>query len=67
MLVKDVMTRQPEWIGPETTLLDAAKKMHDKRIGSLPVGENDRIIGMVPVCLARRITESAPTTSSMRR
>lgn len=47
MLVKDVMTRQPEWIGPETTLLDAAKKMHDKGIGSLPVGENDRIIGMV--------------------
>ncbi len=47
MLVKDVMTRQPEWIGPETTLLDAAKKMHDKDIGSLLVGENDRIIGMV--------------------
>ncbi len=47
MLVKDVMTRQVEWIGPETTLLDAAKKMHDKDIGSLPVGENDRVIGMV--------------------
>ncbi len=47
MLVKNVMTRQPEWIGPETTLLNAAKKMHDKDIGSLLVGENDRIIGMV--------------------
>jgi CBS domain-containing protein len=47
MLVKDVMTRQAEWIGPETTLLDAAKKMHDKNIGSLLVGEHDRIIGMV--------------------
>jgi len=47
MLVKDVMTRHAEWIGPETTLLDAAKKMHDKEIGSLPVGENDRLIGMV--------------------
>ncbi len=47
MLVKDVMTRQAEWIGPETTLLDVAKKMHDKDIGSLLVGENDRIIGMV--------------------
>jgi len=46
-LVKDVMTRQAEWIGPETTLVDAAKKMHDKEIGSLLVGENDRIIGMV--------------------
>ena len=47
MLVKDVMTRQPEWIAPETTLLNAAKTMHDKDIGSLLVGENDRIIGMV--------------------
>ena len=47
MLVKDVMTRQPEWVGPETTLLNAAKKMRDKDIGSLLVGENDRIIGMV--------------------
>ncbi len=47
MLVKDVMTRQPEWIAPETTLLNAAKTMHDKDIGALLVGENDRIIGMV--------------------
>ena len=46
-LVKDVMTRQAEWIGPETTLVDAAKRMHDKKIGSLLVGENDRITGMV--------------------
>ncbi|TFH63907.1 MAG: CBS domain-containing protein [Candidatus Zixiibacteriota bacterium] len=41
------MTRQAEWIGPETTLMDAAKRMHDKKIGSLLVGENDRIVGMV--------------------
>ena len=47
MLVKDVMTRQVEWVDPEITLLDAAKKMHDKDIGALPVGEDDRIIGMV--------------------
>jgi len=46
-LVKDVMVRQAEWIGPETTLLDAAKKMHGMEIGSLLVGEHDRIIGMV--------------------
>ena len=46
-LVRDVMTRKAEWIGPETTLQDAAKKMRDKEIGSLLVGEDDRIIGMV--------------------
>jgi CBS domain-containing protein len=47
MLVKEVMTAQAEWIGPETTVLDAALKMRDKDIGSLLVGEDDRIIGIV--------------------
>ncbi|MDH3242496.1 MAG: CBS domain-containing protein [Alphaproteobacteria bacterium] len=47
MLVKDVMMPKGEWIAPETTLVEAAKKMRDKDIGSLLVGENDRIVGMV--------------------
>lgn len=47
MLVKEVMTPKGEWIAPETTLLDAAKRMRDRDIGSLLVGEDDRIIGMV--------------------
>jgi CBS domain-containing protein len=47
MLVKEVMTPQAEWIGPDTPLVDAAKKMRDMAVGSLPVGENDRVIGMV--------------------
>jgi CBS domain-containing protein len=47
MLVKEVMTPQAEWIGPDTPLVDAAKKMRDMDVGSLPVGENDRVIGMV--------------------
>ncbi len=47
MLVKEVMTPKAEWIDPETTLLEAAKRMRDKDIGSLLVGEHDKIIGMV--------------------
>ncbi len=47
MLVKEVMTPKAEWVDPETTLLEATKKMCDKDIGSLLVGENDKIIGMV--------------------
>ena len=47
MLVKEVMTPRAEWIDPETTLLEAAKTMRDKDIGSLLVGEQDKIIGMV--------------------
>ena len=47
MLVKEVMTPKAEWIDPETTLLEAAERMRDKDIGSLLVGEHDKIIGMV--------------------
>ncbi len=47
MLVKEVMTPKAEWVDPETTLLEAAKRMHDKDTGSLLVGKHDKIIGMV--------------------
>ncbi len=47
MLVKEVMMPKAEWVDPKTTLLEAAKRMRDKDIGSLLVGENDKIIGMV--------------------
>lgn len=45
--VKDVMTQKCEWISPETTLAQAAQKMADLDCGFLPVGENDRMVGML--------------------
>lgn len=45
--IKDVMTPQCEWITPEKTANDAAKIMKQKDFGFLPVGENDKLIGMV--------------------
>ena len=47
MLVQEIMTRRVEVIDPETTLAEAAQKMRDEAIGALPVGENDRLIGMI--------------------
>lgn len=47
MKVNEVMTRKAEWVSPDTTIRDIAKKMRDKNIGSMPVGENDRLIGMI--------------------
>lgn len=47
MLVKDVMCDFPQFIPPETTLREAAERMRDYDFGFLPVGENDRLIGMV--------------------
>lgn len=47
MLVRDCMTEHAKWIGPDTPLADAAKLMRDENIGCLPIGENDRLIGML--------------------
>lgn len=47
MIIHDLMTRDVELIAPGTTLRDAAQRMRDEDIGALPVGENDRLVGMV--------------------
>ena len=47
MKVKDAMHNGAEWVTPETTVAEMARKMKDLDIGALPVGENDRLIGMV--------------------
>ncbi len=47
MKVKDVMHRGVEWVDPETPITEIARKMLDEDIGAVPVGENDRLVGMV--------------------
>ncbi len=47
ILVRDVMSRDYKWIPPETTLREAARVMRDNDIGFLPVGEGDRMVGVV--------------------
>jgi CBS domain-containing protein len=47
MKVKDAMHRGVEWVGPDTPVTELAKLMRMRDIGSIPIGENDRLIGMV--------------------
>jgi CBS domain-containing protein len=47
MKVKDAMHAGCEWVSPETSLTEVAKRMARRDIGSIPVGENDKLIGMV--------------------
>ena len=47
MKIKDVMTTSVECVRPETTLQEAAAKMRSLNVGSLPVCEGDRPIGIV--------------------
>jgi CBS domain-containing protein len=47
MKVKDVMHRGAAWVEPATSIQDVARMMRDNDIGSVPVGENDRLVGIV--------------------
>ncbi len=47
MNVSNVMTTQVSWVAPEATLPEIARRMRADDIGSVPVAENDRLIGMV--------------------
>jgi CBS domain-containing protein len=47
MKVKDAMHKGAEWVPPTTTVVDLAKMMVKHDIGAIPIGENDKLIGMV--------------------
>ncbi len=47
MRVKEAMHTGATWCTPDTPLVDVARIMRDEDIGCLPIGENDRLVGMV--------------------
>jgi CBS domain-containing protein len=47
MQIKDVMTADVSFVNADTSILEIARKMRDHDIGSTPVVENDRLVGMV--------------------
>ena len=47
MKLGKLCTRDPQCIGPEAGLVEAARKMKSLDVGMLPVCENDRLIGSV--------------------
>jgi CBS-domain-containing membrane protein len=47
MKVKDAMHKGVDWVSPDTPVTEVAKLMCEHDIGALPIGENDRLIGMV--------------------
>ncbi|HEX5129960.1 MAG TPA: CBS domain-containing protein [Usitatibacter sp.] len=47
MKIKDVMTTDVVVAGPEQTIADAARMMARCDAGALPVGEDDRLVGMI--------------------
>lgn len=47
MRVKEIMSKDVELIHPHAHLMDAAKLMREKDIGMIPVGEDDRLEGVI--------------------
>ena len=47
MHVNELMSKKVELVSPSASLWDAARKMRDLDIGCLPVGENDRVVGII--------------------
>jgi CBS domain-containing protein len=47
MQVSEMMTREAECTRPDATLAEVAERMKELDVGSLPVCEGDRLVGMV--------------------
>lgn len=47
MKVSEAMHKGATWIDPKAPLTDLAARMRKEDIGAIPIGENDRLIGMV--------------------
>lgn len=47
MQIAKIMSPKVEWVGPLASVREAAKKMRDRHIGSLPVMEDGELVGMI--------------------
>jgi predicted transcriptional regulator len=47
MKVKEAMHSGVEWCAPDTPIKDISVLMREKDVGAVPIGESDRLIGMV--------------------
>ena len=47
MKIKDAMTKEVLVANPDQTIGDAARMMAERDSGALPVGEEDRLVGMI--------------------
>jgi len=54
--VKDIMIEKPVTVTPETSILEAMRKMQDHRIGCLPVVKGKELVGVITEMDFLRIT-----------
>ena len=68
-VIRDVMSKDFKFITPDQSVQNAAAQMRDGDFGFLPVGENDRLIGMVTdrdIAVRACASGKAPETTQIR-
>ena len=68
MRVSEVMTSGVRVVSPEQTISEAARMMAELDAGALPVGEEDRLVGMITDrdIAVRAVAEQKPPTTKVR-
>jgi acetoin utilization protein AcuB len=61
MRIKEMMTKNPVTVGPDTLVLDARKIMNEKNIRRLPVVEKGKLVGIVT---KHDLLEAAPSPAT---
>lgn len=66
--ISSIMTQNCEWVAPETSIQQAAQKMRDIDCGFIPVGENDRLVGIVTDrdIAVRAVADNLSATTQVR-
>lgn len=69
MKVREAMHKGVEWVEPATTVKALAQRMREHDIGAIPIGENDRLVGMVTDrdIVVRGVSEEADCSSLTAR
>ena len=73
MKVKHVMTREVVVANPDDSICEAARRMAECDAGALPVGENDRLVGVITDrdiavrAVAQRLSPDTPVREVMSR
>jgi CBS domain-containing protein len=68
MRVNELMSRDVQIARPAHSIQDAARMMRDIDVGALPVGDNDRLVGMVTDrdIAIRGVAEDMPPSAKVR-
>ena len=56
MSVKEVMIEKPITVSPETSIMEAMRKMREHKIGCLPVVQGKELVGIITEMDFLRIT-----------